>query len=122
MALAESDVDGMVQAVMGLEEELWAWRADTLQSDEMDRGRAALRSMISELGRLSEIGVRDPSELLRPYVELALSLRENAREQRRFEEADIVRERLEALGLAVHDTPEGARWEIAPAEGPTEVG
>ena len=33
----------MVSAVLGLEQELWAWRADTLQSDEMDRGRVSLR-------------------------------------------------------------------------------
>ena len=32
------DAPAMVGAILGLEEEMWSWRADTLQSDEMDRG------------------------------------------------------------------------------------
>jgi cysteinyl-tRNA synthetase len=102
----------MVAAVLALEEEMWAWRADTLQSDEMDRGRASLRAMIRDLGRLSEIGTRDPAELLGPFVDLLLTLRDAARRERHFAEADSVRDRLELLGVAVHDTPEGSTWEI----------
>jgi hypothetical protein len=108
----KSDAPGMVAAVLALEEEMWAWRADTLQSDEMDRGRASLRAMIRDLGRLSEIGTRDPAELLGPFVDLLLTLRDAARRERHFAEADSVRDRLELLGVAVHDTPEGSTWEI----------
>jgi hypothetical protein len=111
-ARERSDADGMVSSVLALEEEMWAWRADTLQSDEMDRGRASLRSMIGELGDLSLKGTRDPAELIGPYVNLALSIRDNARREERFEDADSVRERLEMLGVAVHDTPEGSTWEL----------
>jgi cysteinyl-tRNA synthetase len=102
----------MVSAVLDLEQELWAWRADTLQSDEMDRGRASLRAMIRDLGRLSELGARDPAELIGPFVDELLLLRDLARREQRFTEADSVREHLELLGVAVHDTTEGSRWEI----------
>lgn len=111
-AKARSDAPGMVSAALALEEELWAWRADTLQSDEMDRGRASLRAMIGELGQLSEIGTRNPAELIGPYVDVALSLRDSARRERRFAEADSVRDRLESLGVEIHDTPDGSTWEI----------
>jgi len=111
-AKASADAPGMVGAVLALEEELWAWRADTLQSDEMDRGRASLRAMIGELGQLSEVGTRDPAELIGPYVDLALGLRDAARRERRFEEADSVRDKLELLGVEIHDSPEGSTWEI----------
>jgi hypothetical protein len=111
------DADGMVSSVLALEEEMWAWRADTLQSDEMDRGRASLRSMIGELGDLSLKGTRDPAELVGPYVNLALSIRDNARREERFEDADSVRERLELLGVAVHDTPDGSTWELRDSDG-----
>ncbi|MHB8594149.1 MAG: hypothetical protein ACYDB3_07420, partial [Acidimicrobiales bacterium] len=73
-AREESDPRRMVAATLALEEELWAWRADTLQSDEADRGRAAVRAMVAELGALAEHGARDPAELLGPYVDLALEL------------------------------------------------
>ena len=111
-AAATSDAPGMVSAVLDLEQELWAWRADTLQSDEMDRGRASLRAMIRDLGRLSEVGARDPAELIGPFVDELLLLRDWARREQRFTEADSVREHLELLGVAVHDTTEGSRWEI----------
>jgi cyanophycinase-like exopeptidase len=105
-----NDADAMVDSVLGLEEEMWAWRADTLQSDEMDRGRAALRAMINDLGQVALAGTRDPAEVVGPYVELALTLREAARGEKRFAEADAVRDRLVALGVEIHDTPEGSTW------------
>ncbi|HLX89188.1 MAG TPA: hypothetical protein VKR22_12115, partial [Acidimicrobiales bacterium] len=95
---------------LGLEEDLWAWRADTLQSDEADRGRAALRVMIGQLGELAVGGTRPPADVFGPFVDLALELRDAARRDRRFGEADSVRERLTALGVEVHDTPDGSSW------------
>lgn len=106
------DAPGMIQAILALEQELWDWRADTLQSDEMDRGRASLRSMIAEIGRFSEVGTRDPAEIIAPYVDVAIALRNSARTERRFAEADEVRERLSMLGVEIHDSPEGSTWEL----------
>jgi hypothetical protein len=104
------DAPAMVSAILALEDEMWSWRADTLQSDEMDRGRAALRSMVSELGTVAEVGTRDPATLVGPFVELALDLRSEARTAGRYADADAVRDRLLALGIEVHDTPDGVSW------------
>jgi cyanophycinase-like exopeptidase len=106
------DVDAMVHAALDLEAEMWAWRADTLQSDEMDRGRAALRAMVTELGETARTGTRDPAEVIGPYVDVALYLRDQARRDRRFADADDVRERLVALGIEVHDEPTGSTWKL----------
>jgi len=110
---AAADAAAMVRAALGLEEELWAWRADTLQSDEADRGRAALRAMVAELGTLAERGARHASVVYGPFVELALELRERARQQGRYDESDTVRRRLGELGVEVHDTAQGPAWEPA---------
>ncbi len=59
-ARAESDVATMVQVVLALDDELWAWSADTLQSDALDRGRASLRTMVAELGELAAFGRTRP--------------------------------------------------------------
>jgi len=106
------DAGAMVHAILELEAEMWAWRADTLQSDDMDRGRAALRAMVAELGEIARAGTRDPTEVVGPYVEMALALRDEARRARRFADADQVRDRLVALGVEVRDSPEGSTWEL----------
>jgi cyanophycinase-like exopeptidase len=106
------DGPAMVGAILALEEEMWSWRADTLQSDEMDRGRSALRTMVGELGAVAEAGTRDPAQVVGPFVDLALSLRADARAGGRYADADAVRDRLVALGVAIHDTPAGVSWEL----------
>ncbi len=116
-AMAAADAPAMVAAVLGLDDELWAWSADTLQSDALDRGRASLRAMVMELGEVAEHGTRDPSEVVAPFVELALALRDDARAAHRFAEADAVRDRLSALGVEVRDTAEGVVWVLSDEAG-----
>jgi hypothetical protein len=112
-----SDVPGMVEALLTLDDELWSWSADTLQSDALDRGRASLRAMVAELGELASLGARDPAGVVGPYVELALTLRDAARRNRRFADADAVRDGLIALGVEINDTPEGSAWRIPNGNG-----
>ena len=102
---------GAVNAVLELDRIIVEWSADTLQSDEPDRARATLRSMIVRLGELAELGARDPRALLAPFVDALLDLRERARAGKDFALSDAVRERLEAAGIEVRDTPEGVTWE-----------
>jgi len=111
-ALARGDVPGAVTAVLELEGELAGWSHDTLQSDEMDRGRAALRSMVVRLGQLAEAGARDPRAVLGPFVAALLDLRAAARAAGRWAEADAARDRLAALGVEVHDLGEATTWEL----------
>jgi cyanophycinase-like exopeptidase len=110
---ASGDAPAMVAAILALEDEMWSWRADTQQSDEMDRGRAALRTMVSELGQIAEGGTRDPATVVGPFVDLALALRTEARTGGRYADADAVRDRLIALGVEVRDTADGVSWDLA---------
>jgi hypothetical protein len=110
-AIAGRDVDAAVRAVLTLDDALAAWGADTLQSDEQDRGRGAVRRMVVALGELARVGARDPRAVIGPYVQQLLALRDSARAGRRFDEADAVRDQLVALGVAVRDTPSGTEWD-----------
>jgi cyanophycinase-like exopeptidase len=111
-ALARRDVDSAIRAVLELDDALVAWSRDTLQSDEQDRGRAAVRRMIVALGELAKVGARDPNDTLGPYVEALLAERIEARAGRRFGDADRIRDRLTDLGLEVRDTPDGTEWRL----------
>jgi cysteinyl-tRNA synthetase len=42
-----------------------------------------------------------------------LELRNAARQDRRFAQADFVRERLAESGIEVRDTPDGSEWLLA---------
>jgi hypothetical protein len=116
-ARAAGDAPEMVAAILDTEAELWQWRADPTQSEEQDRVRATLRTMVDTLGSVAEVGTRDPAKTIGPYVELALALRTAARVGRRFEDADRVRRQLAELGVEVRDGSEGSSWVLRGVEG-----
>ena len=120
-AAAAGDGSGVVAAALGLDDDMAAWAADTLQSDEPDRARAALRSMIVSLGELAEEGMRDPKEAIGPFVELMLERRRRAREARDFAVADALRDELVALGIEIQDGAGGTEWGLR-AGGAPEAG
>jgi cyanophycinase-like exopeptidase len=109
-AVAERDVESAVKAVLDLDQELQAWSRDTLQSDELDRGRAALRAMVVRLGQLAEVGARDPRQVVGPFVEAVLGYRAEARADGRWHDADVARDQLAELGVEVRDGPNGTEW------------
>jgi hypothetical protein len=111
-ALGAGDPDGAAAAVLELESELHAWSRDSLQSDEADRGRAVLRSMIVRLGEAAGGGLADPAEVLGPFVDALLSARSRARDAGRWDEADAVRDRLVSLGVEVSDRGSESTWTL----------
>ena len=111
-AMAAGDADGAVAAVLALDDAITAWSSDTLQSDEMDRARAARRAMVVQLGQAATAGLRDPRDAVAPVVEAALSLRVAVRAERRYDLSDLLRDELAAAGVEVRDTGAGVEWEL----------
>ena len=109
-SMGAGDADGAVAAVLALDDAITAWSADTLQSDEMDRARAARRTMVVQLGQAAADGLRDPREVVAPVVEAALSLRAAVRAERRYDLSDLLRDELAAAGVEVRDTGAGVEW------------
>ncbi len=100
------------KVVIELEEALRSWDADTEQSDAASRGRSLLRSMIIRLGQAAEMSSADPRNALGPIVTLALEMRDAAREDRRYGEADRIRDALTSAGVEIRDTPQGTEWHL----------
>jgi cysteinyl-tRNA synthetase len=57
------------------------------------------------------------SELVGGLIEYLLALREHAREEKAFDRADSIRDKLVELGVEVEDTPAGPRWRVGSASG-----
>jgi cyanophycinase-like exopeptidase len=98
------------EATVGLEGTIEAWRSDSMQSDELDRARAEVRRQIVVLARTAQAGLHRHRDLVAPHVETLLLLRERARAERRFEDADAIRDALVAAGVEVRDATEGTDW------------
>ena len=113
-AAASRDADGCVAAVLGLEEALARWGTDMRQSGESGEARRALRALVVRLGSLADAGLADPAEVVRPYVDLLLALRDRARAGHDFETADEVRDRLSEAGIEVRDSGGGSGWLLRP--------
>ena len=111
-AIDAGDATRAVASILDLDSAITEWSADTLQSDEMDQARRALRSMIVKLGTAATNGLRDEREVLGPVVAAALDARRVAREEKAYAVSDAVRDGLDAAGIEVRDTADGVDWII----------
>jgi len=111
-SMAARDAVAAVAATLDLDDAIRSWSADTLQSDEMDKARALLRSMIVRLGEASKGGLTDPRDVLGPLVEIALSARSEVRLAKLYDLSDQIRDGLAEAGVEVRDTADGQIWEL----------
>jgi hypothetical protein len=108
------DVEGLVAAILAVETAMAEWSSETFSGDERERGRAQLRRMVTRLGEVAAEGDADPRERVAPFVEATLALRRQFRSERRFDDADRLRELLTGCGIEVRDGREGSGWELVP--------
>ena len=111
-AIAGRKASDAAEAILNLDRAIAEWSADTLQTDDPDRARAVLYSLVQRLGEAAAGGLRDPRELLAPLVDNLITLRGELRAARAFELADRVRDRLIAARIELRDTPSGTIWEL----------
>jgi hypothetical protein len=111
-AIAGRKASEAAEAILNLDRAIAEWSADTLQTDDPDRARAILYSLVQRLGEAAAGGLRDPRELLSPLVESLIALRGELRAAKAFELADRVRDRLIAARIELRDTPAGTVWEL----------
>jgi len=111
-AIAGRRAPEAAEAILNLDRTIAEWEADTLQTDDPDRARAVLHSLVQRLGEAAAGGLRDPKELLAPLVESLITLRGELRAAKAWELADRVRDRLIAARIELRDTPGGTVWEL----------
>src|SRR6185503_3834326 len=65
-AIAGRKASEAAEAILTLDRAIAEWSADTLQTDDPDRARAVLYSLVQRLGEAAAGGLREPRELLAP--------------------------------------------------------
>jgi hypothetical protein len=109
-ALGARDAVGMITAILNLEDSINSWKADTEEDQGSNQARAVLRGLITRLGETLAEGLRDPTERFGPVVDPLLALRSALRAERRYQDADVIRDALTGAGLKIRDDPTGTRW------------
>jgi cysteinyl-tRNA synthetase len=111
-AITNRDADSAVRACLALEQAIHDWSADTLTSNVTDRARASVRGMISSLGDAAVSGVRNPRDVVSPYVEAMLAIRATVRAEKRYDLSDVIRDAFVNIGIEVRDTADGVEWNL----------
>lgn len=111
-ALAARDAAGATAATLELEQVVCDWAGDNAATDEPDRARDILRSMIVRLGEVAIGGLVDPRAVIGPFVDIAMNERVRARAAKDWAASDRLRDALGAAGVEVRDGRDGAEWVI----------
>ena len=82
-----------------------------LEDGDIAEAQETLRELAGVLGLSLE---QDPAALAgaEPFLDLLVEMRQELRAARQFELADRLRQRLQDMGVALEDTPQGTRWKI----------
>lgn len=83
-----------------------------LDLDGRDVDHVLLRPLVVRMGRLAA-GDAAEHEMLGELFKLVIELRAAARADKRWADADLIRDRLLAMGVTVEDGPDGTVWSRA---------
>lgn len=87
---------GLLDAAAGLDDDV---RSDVIRQ-------------VAALAGIAQAGLHEHRQLVAPHVETLLELRRRAREDRRYGDADAIRDALLAAGIEVHDGAGETGWEF----------
>src|SRR5690606_12612368 len=83
---------------------------ESITASDLERLRKVYRVFLFDIFGLQE--EQQAAEGLDEVMDILIDLRKRAREQRDFATADMIRDRLLAAGIALHDGKEGTSWSI----------
>ena len=84
-----------------------------VESEEfITQAREVERDMIALLGAHLASSSSSTVECLAPLVEELLALRLEFRRQKKWQEADSIRDCLSRLNIVIEDTKQGSRWQM----------
>ncbi len=110
--LEQDEPKTITSTLLELDRTIWQAHQD-LESDEfISQAREILREMIVLLGVKRDAAPQDKAACLAPLVVEMIALRERFRQEKKWQEADAVRESLQRANIIVEDTKDGPRWRV----------
>lgn len=113
--IAERNAAKASSALLAMDRLIWQGKSD-LESDEtISEAREMLRDQMVSIGSALVEGPGSERECLALLVDELLKLRERLRRDKRFADADALRDSLKRARILLEDTPQGTRWRLGAA-------
>jgi len=109
-ALAHDDHRAAVAALLELDDAIAARIRAGEDSPDLDNADATFRALIARLGEHTGGPAGDPRQTIAPLIDALVEVRSKARDAGDWAAADAIRDRLLAVGIELHDGPDGTIW------------
>lgn len=109
-ALEQNDPAAVATQLLEADRMLWQAQLDLENPEFISQGREIYREMIVLAGTGMSRAFTDMPRKYKRLVEKLLELREHYRREKRWLEADQIRDLLQQSGIVVEDTEQGPRW------------
>lgn len=110
--LKNFQVKEIIGVLLEFDRIIWEAQEDPQARDFIPRARNTFQGMILSLGGSQELLPGNRPGALTPLVDELLELREKFRREKKYEEADAIRQTLERVDVIVEDTREGSQWRL----------
>jgi peptidase E len=110
--LAQHDHTAVTSALLELDSMIWKAQKELENDENISEAREILRDSIVLLGVELASSPRNIQAHMAPLVEGLLQLRKQFRKEKKWSEADRIRDILQQANILVEDTEEGVRWQI----------
>lgn len=110
--LASHNARESTNALLELDRRIWQAQADLENEEFITQARDILRELIVLLGNELASAPQDEAGCLAPLVEALIELRQNFRADKKWAEADAIRDILYRVHITVEDTEGGSHWQL----------
>ena len=106
------NTSGALAAIFELVRAINSARDAGAGGEPFTQAQATVRELTGVLGLTLEVAAAGSQEAA-PFIDLLIELRAELRKAKQFQLADMVRNRLAELGVALDDTAQGTRWKAS---------
>ena len=108
----EDNIDQATSALLELDSLIWKGMKDLESEEFISQARDLYRELIVMMGHRLTSAPQSKEACISGLVEEILKIRERFRREKRWEDADTLRDTLKRAGVVVEDTPDGPRWRL----------
>ncbi|HPA34554.1 MAG TPA: cysteine--tRNA ligase [Anaerolineaceae bacterium] len=101
---------GALAALFELVRSINQARADGAQDSELEPSQSMLRKLAGVLGLTLSPAASQGTDTADPFVDLLVEIRSELRKQKLWALSDLVRNRLQELGVVLEDSKDGTTW------------